>query len=188
MKTLPSFRLVLALLAAALAVSFSGCSAVYVAKPVGEKPHPLKPEDWNGTWAGGEDSGAITVHVTDAAKGRLAMASVKMRDNKFVLEGGTAEVRANGETLFISVRGDDDQEERYLFARIKIDGGQVAIWCPEPEKFRAWVRSGALPGRVDKSDDVALDALPAAKVAEFAAKNSEAFDWEHPLMLHRISK
>lgn len=185
---IPPARLFVPLLVLTALLLSSGCSAVYVAKPVGIRPHALKPEQWNGVWLGGEDGGAVTVLVTDAANGRLEIGEIKTRDQKLVLETATAFVRESGDTLFINLRPVDASTERYLWARIKIADGQVAIWAPHEARLRARVRSGKLAGQAEEKGDVHLAELAAATVTEFAQPLSDAFDWETPLMLRRVGR
>ena len=182
---MPSPLRILVTLGAAAMLSLSGCTGVYVSRPIGDRAHPLVPADWEGTWTPG--NGAIVTRVADAAGGKLQFVQSEVRDGAFVTKTENVIVRESGGWLFATIV-DDSNPGRYEWARIKLDEGQLAVWLPDKDAFRALVQSGKLKGTLSEND-VALDPPTAA---ELKALTSGAlgvpFNWDEPFVLRRLPR
>jgi hypothetical protein len=179
-------RMMSVLGALALFGAFSGCSSVYVGKPVGEKPHVLKPEEWNSAWSAGGEHGIVV--VTDAAEGRLELVQTKIENRAITFTRYAAFVREVGDVLFISVRADSEKQQRYLWGRLKLRDGQAVVWAPHVEKFRGWVRGGKMKGTAADTGDVELAELTATDLQAIVLNEAlMPFHWDEPIVFHRVT-
>ena len=84
---------------------------------------------------------------------------------------------------------DESNPGRYEWARIKRDHGQIFIWLPDKDAFRALVQSGKLKGQLVDDDNVLL-APPSAE--EMKALTTGAlgvpFKWDEPFVFHRLTR
>jgi len=176
------FRLV-DILPAALALLCTGCTGVYVSRPIGDQPHALVPADWEGTWTLGK--GALVAHVTDAAGGKLHYSVTSVRDGAFATTTTEVVVRESGGWLFANIP-DESNPERYEWARVKMANGQIFVWRPDQEAFRALVQGGKLKGQlIDK--DVTLEPLSAEQMKALTTGALGApFKWDEPFVFHRL--
>ena len=166
----------------------SGCNAVYVDKPVGDRPHVLKPGDWNGTWQS-DDHSTVTVLVTRPEKGELQIGSIEIEQNALVMKTETVSVRESGSSLFLNFLGVHEGRERYSWALMKRKDEVIVLWSPALEKFRALVRSGKLQGVATDNGDVLLESLPAPTLAAMLSGDLHtAMDWETPALIRRVKK
>ena len=167
----------------------AGCASVHVPRPVGEKPHALKPSDWEGTWIIGRD--VACVRVTDAAHGWLKTTSFKDHESDpsgAALEVSSIQIMESGHWLFANVRDDSVTPARYTWGRIRLEGDQAIVWEPDLEKFRALVRAGKLKGQLD-GDSVALEALSPDDVqALTSGALGLPLAWDKPLVLRRVAR
>jgi hypothetical protein len=182
---LPHSLLRAALLAALLFLP--ACSAVYVTRPVGEPVEVLKPEEWNGVWAGSGDFAGAAL-VTNAGEGRLQVAEIQRKNGEITLDRYAVQIRKSGDRFVTNIRDPEATAERYLWAQAKIEGGIAVIWIPSPEAFRALVRSGKLKGTVTPDGDVILEPLPPKTLrALVAGELGPAFDHLNPIALRRVA-
>jgi hypothetical protein len=173
------------LLPAALALLCTGCTGVYVSRPLGDTPHALKPADWEGTWLLGDS--ASRVRVTDAANGKLELIGAKFTEGKPSLEVTRLAITESGDWLFATVI-DDENPGRAEWARIKRDDDWIVAWLPAKDAFRALVRSGKLSGQLDQ-EHVALDPpTPAQLHALTSGALGVPFNWDEPIVLRRIAR
>ncbi|MBI5770993.1 MAG: hypothetical protein HZA93_24665 [Verrucomicrobia bacterium] len=171
----------LALAAAALLTT--GCTGVYIARPIGDQPHVLAAADWEGTWILGDS--AFVVRVAEARAGRLEFRSTKIRDGQFATETGTMLLRESGDWLLATLV-DDEHPDRSEWARIKRDADRIVILLPDKQPFRALVQSGKLQGRL-LEDNVVLDPLTAADLTALTSGALGApFRWMDPIVIHRL--
>ena len=171
----------LVLCVALVAVS---CNAVYTPHPMGEEPLLLEHDEWEGTWMTAEGSGVIK--VLDVEGGLLRLAWVEDSDKGLRFEKIDALLRSSGEFIFANVK--DEETGLYTWVKVEKEGDQLVVWDPDLEKFRALVKEGKLPGKLDDKD-VLLDGLGPEHV-QMITSSSEGvlFDWENPSVLIRIVK
>lgn len=197
MKTFPptarsSGRCLARVSALALALAFfgAGCSGVYVLRPVGEKPHALVAADWEGVWV--LDNNVTKITIASAAAGQLQMASIgRDAHGQPKLNLGTVFITQSGETLFASLRNEEDDAAKrpYLWARLSRDTDLVLLWFPDRQRFAELVRAGKLAGKVD-GDDVLLEAPTAAQLAALVAGEfGPVFEpADSPQVLRRVAR
>jgi hypothetical protein len=167
----------------ALALCAASCSAVHSERPVGDEVLAAAPEEWNGTWL--HKDGAIQVKVVDGPNGVMRVAWPEDKGGEFKLESYTLQLRKSGAWTFVNLR-EEGEGERYLWGRFRKDGAQVIVWTPDAEKFKALVRSGALPGKVSKDGDVVLRPLLARHTKLLTSEQRGVlFDWTQPLVFFR---
>ena len=172
--------------------SLVSCASVVSKKPIGETPAELKPEAWQGTWMT-PDKHVVHLRVKDAAKGILEAAWVEEKNEKFVMESHELLVRKHGEWLWANMHEGDDGT--YLFGRItEPDDDQILSWGANPPGFADAVRSGKLKGELMKnpegkeSGSVLLEGLSDADMQAIERGDFKgAFNWEHPLVLVKLS-
>ncbi len=167
----------------------TGCTAVYSVNPVGEKPHAIEADDWDGTWRGGGD--AVSIKVIDAEKGILQMAWIEnMEFNLF-----QAHLLESNDWVFVNFKEKVD-DDGYLFARIKKSGNTITMWDPDVDKIRALVTDGTLPGTikgssngVESNGNVVLGKLSAEHLKIITSGDRGILlDWENPIFLRRLSE
>ncbi|MEO6244593.1 MAG: hypothetical protein ABIQ12_04080 [Opitutaceae bacterium] len=175
-------------ISAALVLLGTGCSGVYVLRPVGEKPHALVAADWEGTWV--MDKAVAKVKVVDAGAGKLQLAGVEEKDGKPTLVIYTVFITESGKTLFASLRNDgqDADTKPYVWARLRHEPDQVLLWWPDVKRFGELVGAGKLSGKLDGSD-VLLDSPSAEQVtALISGVLGPVFDAECPAVLRRVAR
>lgn len=179
MKNPSSAFLALALLA------FTGCSGVFVSRPVGDQPHALTPEKWDGIWSNDHD--VVKFHVIDATKGQLQIVETKEREGKFIVETNTAFLRDAGGWTFANVVADSARPDTFGWARIEAHDDLILIWAPDVEKFSALVRAKKVRGVID-GDDVFLEPFSAAELkALIAGELGVPFKWDQPVVIRRVA-
>lgn len=174
------------LLVAVLVATMSGCSAVYSIDPIGEKPHPVKQDDWKGVWISNE--GAVSFKVIDAEKGLIKVAWVEWKGHEAKLESYEIQLRESEKWVFANVRDDANGKLWYLWGPIKHQGDQILAWRPDVGKFKALGKNGKLPSRED-GNDIFLEHLTPEQL-EVITSQSEGvlYEWNDPLVFIRIVK
>jgi hypothetical protein len=169
------------------ALLVAGCNVVYSARPVGETPVVIVPEEWEGTWIHHE--GAVTVVVVDKDKGLLEVGWVEAKQNRLVFESYRAQLLQSGEWLFGNVP-DTNGKKRYFWGRLKKQARQLILWVPDVARVKALVAQGKLPGRIEKNgEDVVLDGLDAKQLAAIAAgEHGAILDLEAPVVFFRYGE
>jgi hypothetical protein len=82
----------------------------------------------------------------------------------------------------------DEGSGLYTWVKVEKDGGQIVVWDPDLEKFRALVKEGKLPGKIDEKN-VLLDALGPEHVQMVtSSEEGVLFDWQSPAVLIRVVK
>jgi hypothetical protein len=187
MKTPAAF--VIALLLALLA---GGCTAVRSPQPFGDKPHALVAAEWEGTWVGLEEDDheePVRFMIADAADGRLQVTWIKEKDGMPVLETHQVVLREGGDWMFISVLADEDHKEKgFVWGRLRREGELMIIWKPDVPKFEKLIEDGKLKGKTDDGD-VVLEPLTAKNLTALTSGElGVPFNWDNPMVLHRIGK
>jgi hypothetical protein len=166
----------------------SGCSAVYVSRPVGDRPHALVAADWNGVWVS-DDNSPVVVLVTDAASGQLQIGNIEIKDDALTLKTETLSVRESGDRLYVNARDTHEGKDRYTWVSLKMSGEVAVFWTPDLEKFRTLVRTGKLKGTATDTGNVYVDALTAETLtAIHAGELGPVIDWEAPVTLRRLKR
>jgi hypothetical protein len=182
-----SFRRAVLVAVPVLAAIFGGgCSAVFVAHPVGEKPHVLEIADWQGTWIGDQDPAKAM--VVDPDNGRLEASVLQKENDVEALHHYKIEIRKTGDRLFGNVRDDGKHPELYVWGLVKMSPEIVVLWIPNVETFRQMVRDKKIAGTIDDGD-VRLDSLSTEDLnALMAGKFGPAFEWESPIVFRRVAR
>jgi hypothetical protein len=175
--------------AALLLLLVSGCSAVFVAKPVGEKPHVLQPQKWEGVWLT-SDQAPITVLVTNADKGELQIGAVEAKEGALKLTTETLLVRSVGNSLIVNHADTHDGRTLYSWSLVRINNeDDMLVWAPNVDKFRTLVRSGKLKGQARDNESVYLEELPDEMLAAIGNDTAEGlFAWQNPITLRRVKR
>jgi hypothetical protein len=175
------------LLISLLILALSGCTAVYVAEPIGEKPCKIEAQEWEGTWL--HKDGTLTMKVMDGEKGLLKIAWVEPKEETLALESLEVQLWESGSWVFANTKEDSADEAGYLWARIKQDGKQVVIWLPDEAKFKVLVEQGKLPGRIERDGDVILDRLEPQHLSLITGEQEGVlFAWDQPVVLIRYTR
>lgn len=176
--------------AVALAALLPSCAVVVSDKPIGAEPLSVEVEDWEGTWR--HPDGAIEIIVVDPAKGVLRLAWVEKTENEPHLELVDVLLRKTGDWSFASylVPGEGEPGPDYYFARVRNEDDIILAWAPDPTRFKQLVDDGKLPGTLEGRDKdiVHLQAMKLEHLKLIASEREGVlFDWETPIVLHRIS-
>src|SRR5688572_20725592 len=94
-----------ALLVLFLVSLFTGCAAVTVKKPAGDKPAELDPKLWSGTWLGA-DSGKCTLRIVDEKKSLVEFRGRQPGEKEEVT---TLTVHELGDRLVATAKETDDE-------------------------------------------------------------------------------
>jgi hypothetical protein len=174
----------LTLFAGACLLLLAGCNAVYSDKPVGETPVVVTPEEWEGTWAHKE--GAVTVAVSDGAKGLLDVGWVEKKQGQLVFEHYRVQLLQSGRWMFGSTE-DSKRPAHFVWGSIEKDGEQLILWTPNVARVRELVATGELRGRLLDDDVMVTDAAP-GDIEKIMSLAVGAMDWERPLVFNRIAR
>lgn len=168
-------------------LALGGCHVVYSKAPIGDQAAVLKPADWEGVWA--HKDGAVTVMVANAEQGVLDLGWVEKKQERLVFEHYRVWMRNTGTTLFGSVQ-DPDKPSRYVWGRVHNEDNQIVVWIPDPAAFRSLVEHKVLRGTVSKNgEDILLERVdPAVWQRLVHGTPGLPLDWEHPIVLNRLSR
>lgn len=171
-----------------LLLFISGCENVTSQYLVGQKPHAIKSEEWSGEWSP-DCSGreAVRIEVLDEAQGIIRIVDFKTGK-------GTAEeeydcyLREAGTWVFanVALKGQSD----FYPVRIKnVEGNEIIVWFPDPEKFKPLVfEKKLLPGEW-RQRDISLGLLkPEHLELIMSGKEGVLFKWDEPSILIRMGK
>ncbi len=166
-------------------VFISGCENVTSQYLVGQKPHVLKTEEWAGEWST-DCSGAdiIKIKVLDKDRGILDVAQIKAGSGEIV-DSYECHLREAGNWIFANaaLKGKED----FYPVRVKnIEGRQIIVWFPDPDKFKPLVfEKKVLPGEW-RGGNISLGLLkPEQLDLIISGKEGVLFKWDEPAVLIR---
>jgi hypothetical protein len=167
--------------------ALSGCSAVYVTKPVGDVVPRVKAADWDGTWV--NKNGAVTLRVQDGEAGKIRMAWVEWGIHGPRLESQEIQLLQSGDVLFANVKeAEENGQTLYVWARVKREGDEMICWVPDVDRFKAASRSGQFPFR-EKDDSVVLGELTPDHLKFLASAEAGAlYRWDDPVVFTRATQ
>ncbi len=161
-----------------LAAAAAGCTSVYTAKPVGKTPVALYPKEWEGLWIGELDrdfedldepvSVPVIIKVRDRDRGILEVWAMTNSDNGYSAGVQSVHIRRFGDTLFASWSNPALGSGRFLWGVVRKSAGQILLYVPDGDRFRALVEGGTVPGVVTPAGDVSLADLGDDHLARFA--------------------
>lgn len=173
----------LAVLGAAL---ICGCAAVSSVEPVGERPKEISQNEWGGTWI--HKNHAITIRVSDKQRGLLQVAWVEEKEGGLKLESYEVEIRESGEWLIGNVK-EKQGSDRYYWALVQKDEGQIIVWTPDPAQFTKLVQTGVFRGKLEKGGSVVLEKFtPEHLKVVLSGDKGACFDWKKPVVFFRLGK
>ena len=179
--------------AAALFVwTLIGCASVTSVNPIGRPLETDLSSELTGTWMGAEGN-QLQIHCDSAGNLTYAVTEWKEDQNAFVLETGDGVLRSIGNQVFFNYLEDHEGERpTYSFLLLRVIDGQVVIWAPDVDEFRALVEEQALTGDVEEGSHPASVVLTGS--SEEIATTLEGldlarlFDWSEPaVVLVRMS-
>lgn len=174
--------------ALALLWLLAGCDAVTLPEPLGGTP--VDAAALQGAWLA-ETPEPQTLHVRQPEPGRLLLAWVDWRQERFVLDTGEALARRDGEQHYFSMRDPDQPDSGFLFVRYRQPAAdRLELWPPQVEAFRQAVEQGQLAGRVlaDRYSTRVLLTGPAEDLARFLGDAGSGQVWQtEPVRLRRLS-
>ena len=177
-----------------------GCGSICSLHPVGETPVNLQEHKvkWEGTWLA--DGGVISIKVTNATNGILAVAMCDRNQGKWICNTGTVYLREGGGWTFANYElTDETNRVGYIWGKVKHDDNQILFWLPDETKIKALVENGDLPGTVEraktKSGDnmmlyaVMLGDLNSQHIDMITAEtNGVLLHWESPIAFVKQSQ
>ncbi len=138
-----------------LAVAAAGCSDVTALRPVGKTAVALRPGEWNGLWivdyaSKGQDNEVFSIPflftVVDEEQGTLRTSvNPEIAAGEPGIDNLTLYVRACDNALLLSYL-DNSPDGQYLWGLLRKSRARMELNYPDPEKFRALVDNGAIPG------------------------------------------
>ncbi len=137
---------------AVFALLFAGCSAVYVAVPIGDRPLDVSEstDELNGTWVNPEFP-ALNVKVEDATNGFLRVRYVDDEGGKPELSEFDVYLREGAGKTYASARmRASTNENAYLWFRFEKSERSVFLWLPDAVKFARLTDARVFPGTVEK--------------------------------------
>lgn len=157
-----------------------GCSAVVIPAPIGEPVNLTgETEKWAGVWVG-NGTETVTVEVVDAEQGILEVVGF------FDKQTSITHITKYDQDLIASTIYPLDYETRvnktngFIWALLKKEEHMATMWVPNDDKFESLVKSGELPGRIEKSD-VYLGELDENHLRMiFSKSNDWYFAWDSP--------
>lgn len=171
----------------ALTVFLSGCKAVYIHGPLGDKAVELKADEWEGAWNILGENDVVEMRVADPKAGKLEIAGVNAKEKGFELETYPVLIREYKNWQFVNIQS-KDKPGFYTWGRIKNDDNKIILWGPDPEKFSALVKKGTLPGKID-GDNIFLEKLTPAQMDLITTDTQGTLmAWDEPLILVRSGK
>lgn len=140
------------ILMALLVAPLCGCSTVVSTRPMGEAPLDLtgQTEKWTGMWR--SPMGPCMLTVVEATNGVLAMTSTKPTSWwRWSNETTRVYLRTGGDWTYASLQDIEGTNIFYRWGKVANDDGFILWWMPDPDKFKALVDAGALPGTIVKT-------------------------------------
>ncbi|MDF7801843.1 hypothetical protein P4C99_20360 [Pontiellaceae bacterium B1224] len=163
----------------------AGCSSVQMKEPF--PVSDLSEEERNqleGTWNVDDE----VLQVAFTSNGVAHVAWMEWKDEAFQLKSFPVYVTKQDETLYISLRIEDETADGYSFFELKPSDTKLIIWPPDVEFFKQLVENGTLEGKIEEdkySDAVLLNAL-AVEILELISTNTAAFDYKEPAIFQRL--
>jgi len=172
--------------AACAACLLAGCAAVCSKEPFGGPPLRLEPAEWDGTWAVAET--AVSARVKDSDGGVLRISWIEDSDGAFRLKTGEVHVRDGEDLLFLALKNDVGDDDRYYFARAKKGGDILTVWLPLFQAFRDDIVSGRLPGETNGAYTVTLGTIGTNELHRIASRDGRwMFAWDEPVTFRRLA-
>jgi hypothetical protein len=165
-----------------------GCENVSSQYPVGLKPHAIDSEEWAGEWSSdcaGQE--AIRIEVVDKDKGIIRVIDVKSGQES-TMQTYDCYLREAGDWIFANVALKDESD--FYPVRVKnVEGRQIIVWFPDPEKFKPLVfDKKALPGEW-RGGNLSLGLLKQEHLELIVSgKEGVLFKWDEPVVLIRHGK
>ena len=169
-----------------VAFMLTGCEAVYLSQPLGEKVVVLDKHDWEGTWLAGDV--VMVTTVLDAQNGRFEAAWIERGEQGAELEKLRGQIRIQGDQMFANI--DDEGSEsgkRFHWLKVELEDSHMTVWSPDAEAFKQAVARGSIPGQVIDGG-VLLGALEAEHLLMIDDAGSGLMDWKEPAMFSRIGR
>jgi len=160
----------------------ASCESVLTTAPIGDTVVQLSPEQWQGTWLHHE--AVVITTVLDKDNGLLQASWIEQREDGIDMEVAKGTVRATGDKTFFVAR-DENQEELFLWARVKKGDNYLVMWSPNVEQFKIQIKNGNLPGKVTE-DSVVLGELKHEAIEMIDDPSANLLDWKNPHVFVRI--
>ena len=168
--------------------ALAGCSSVSSVHPVGRVLTGDLSEELNGSWMGSEGH-QLQIRCDSDGALSFAVAEWKEDQGKFALDTGEGVLREIGDQIVFNYAEDEGE---YAFFLIRAFDGQLIVWSPDVDEFRALVEDESLAGRVE-DDEHSTQIILTGTSEEItkAIENldfSKLFEWSKPaIVLVRIT-
>ena len=161
-------------------LGLGGCSSVSSVNPVGRSLTSDLSGELSGSWMGAEGH-QLQIHCDSGGALSFAVTEWKEDEEKFVLDTGEGLLREIGDQIIFN---NAEDEGEYTFFLIRALDGQLVVWSPDVDEFRALVDDEILAGRVE-DDDHSTQIILTGTSEEISAliENldcSKLFDWSEP--------
>lgn len=172
-----------------LVFAFAGCSSVSSVNPVGRMLTGDISAEFNGSWMGSEGH-QLQVHCDSAGALVFAVTEWKEDQGKFVLEQGQGVLREIGDQIVFNYA---EKEGEYAFFLIRAADGQLVVWSPDVDEFRALIEAETLAGRIEDDEHSTQIVLTGTseEISTLIEKRdlSKLFEWSEPaIVLVRITE
>lgn len=170
-----------------LALLLCGCSVIHSQEPVGLTPKDLsnEVEEWEGCWR--NNDGTLNVFVINATNGVIRAIGFKRDGADIKQESFDVYLRETGDWIFASMKDDDNEENLFVWGRVKMEDGVFLAWAPDTEKFTKLIHDGALPGTTNGTNGV-LAPLSTNHYEIISNPDSIYFEWDDPMVFWKISE
>ena len=185
MKTTQFFSL---FLAAAAAFLLASCASTK--HPIGFPLEQDLSEEITGAWSNPEG----VMHVHCDAKGNLKIAGLEWDEDKgeFAKSGASGPLRSlPDDFLVLNIRedgeGDDeDADENYTFALMKVDGDKIVVWGPSTSGFRELVEKKKTEGILTDHGVILTSEGEALAKTIVDESMPNLFEWGEPMIFWRM--
>lgn len=167
----------------------AGCSSVVTVQPLPQTRDQREHALLEGEWLS-EDS-VVSLRFASDGVGRIA--ALDWRDDRFQIEEARLMICKGvaGSYFTVRVREHGAWEDNYYFARYRLTSrGDLLVWVPTVDVFRAAVAAGRLEGTVAKGKwgtSVTVTSAPEKLLAFLEGRhNGNLFEWEEPIILRRL--
>lgn len=161
-----------------LIVLIGACTSIKSVSQLGEDVYILNEDEWEGTWAAGENS--LQVKIIDTESSEILIMFIE----KGKIQKYTVFIKQNGKDSYMNLV---DEDNRYFFTKFIKTKNQVIIWLPSEKALKHAISDKKLEGLVTKDKDIVINANKNSFNQYFIDnKEKMLFEYEKPLILRKL--
>jgi hypothetical protein len=167
----------------AIAVLFAGCDAVVTSNHITTATESLIQDDLTGTWQNGD--GVLEVAFDSTGTGHLA--GLEWKTDRFEVSQTSFQAIKLKDTLILTIKSPDEEDEGYLLAAMRIDeNGDATFFGPTTDTWAGMVETAQIKGEIERGRHSTTVLVPDANSIVSSMPLEKLFNFEESMALKRI--